>query len=47
MGFARTVADQIAFMDEGRIIEQNTPEKFFNAPEEARTKQFLSQILTH
>jgi general L-amino acid transport system ATP-binding protein len=47
MGFARTVADQIAFMDEGRIVEQKAPDAFFNAPEKERTKQFLSQILTH
>ncbi|HSR56338.1 MAG TPA: amino acid ABC transporter ATP-binding protein [Alphaproteobacteria bacterium] len=47
MGFARTVADKIAFMDEGQILEQNEPEKFFSAPEHERTQQFLSQILHH
>ena len=45
MGFAKTVANRIIFMDEGEIIEQNDPERFFNNPESARTKLFLSQIL--
>ena len=47
MGFAKTVADRMVFMDEGRIVEQATPEKFFNDPESDRTKLFLSQILNH
>ena len=47
MGFAKTVADQMIFMDEGRIVEQAVPEKFFNNPESDRTKLFLSQILNH
>ena len=47
MGFAKTVADCVVFMDEGEIIERNDPEPFFNAPEHERTKLFLSQILTH
>ena len=47
MGFAKTVADRMVFMDEGRIIEQAVPEKFFNNPESDRTKLFLSQILNH
>jgi len=47
MGFARTVADQVMFMDEGEIIEQNTPQEFFNNPQNDRTKLFLSQILQH
>ena len=47
MGFAKTVADQMIFMDEGRIVEQATPEEFFNNPKSDRTKLFLSQILNH
>lgn len=47
MGFAREVADQIAFFDEGIIVEMNTPAEFFANPREERTKLFLSQILTH
>ena len=47
MGFARRVADRVIFMDEGEIVEQNNPEGFFNAPENERTKLFLSQILNH
>ena len=47
MGFAKTVADQMIFMDEGRIVEQASPEKFFNNPKSDRTKLFLSQILNH
>ena len=47
MGFAKTVADQMIFMDEGRIVEQATPDEFFNNPKSDRTKLFLSQILTH
>jgi general L-amino acid transport system ATP-binding protein len=47
MGFARTVADRVIFMDEGEIIEQNVPEEFFGNPQHERTKLFLSQILGH
>ena len=47
MGFARTVADRIIFMDGGEIVEQNAPEEFFNNPQYDRTKLFLSQILQH
>ena len=47
MGFARTVAHQMVFMDEGRIIERSSPGKFFSEPEHERTKLFLSQILSH
>ena len=47
MGFARQVANRIIFMDEGRIIEQNTPDHFFNNPASERLKIFLSQILRH
>ncbi len=45
MGFAREAADRVLMMDEGRIIEDGTPEHFFQAPREERTKQFLSAIL--
>jgi general L-amino acid transport system ATP-binding protein len=47
MGFARSVADRVIFMDEGQIIEQNTPVEFFNHPKSDRTKNFLSKILAH
>ena len=47
MGFAKTVADRMVFMDEGRIVEEAIPDKFFNNPESERTKLFLSQILSH
>ncbi|MBL8659181.1 MAG: amino acid ABC transporter ATP-binding protein [Rhodospirillales bacterium] len=47
MGFARTVANQMVFMDGGAIVEKAPPETFFTAPKSDRTQQFLSQILTH
>ena len=47
MGFARQVANRVIFMDEGEIVEENEPERFFNNPEDDRTKLFLSQILSH
>jgi general L-amino acid transport system ATP-binding protein len=47
MGFAKSVADRVIFMDEGRIVEQNEPHEFFNNPKSDRTKLFLSQILGH
>jgi general L-amino acid transport system ATP-binding protein len=47
MGFARTVADRVIFMDGGEIIEQNAPDAFFNDPKSDRTRLFLSQILHH
>ncbi len=47
MGFARSVADQVVFMDEGEIVEMNPPQEFFDNPQHARTKLFLSQILAH
>jgi general L-amino acid transport system ATP-binding protein len=47
MGFAREVANRVVFMDEGEIIEQASPEEFFNAPKNERTKSFLAQILAH
>jgi len=45
MGFAKSVAHRVLFMDEGRIVEENTPDEFFDHPEHERTKLFLSQIL--
>ena len=47
MGFARSVADKVIFMDEGEIIEAAKPKDFFDNPKNERTKQFLNQILTH
>jgi len=47
MGFAREVADRVIFMDEGAMVEQNTPEEFFHNPQSERTKDFLSKILSH
>jgi polar amino acid transport system ATP-binding protein len=45
MGFVRAAADRVALLDEGSIVEITTPEKLFSAPEQERTKEFLSQIL--
>jgi len=45
MGFARAVADRMVFIDEGVIVEQGPPSQIFGAPQQERTKQFLSQIL--
>ncbi|MNR23516.1 Glutamine transport ATP-binding protein GlnQ [compost metagenome] len=45
MGFARKVANRVIFMDRGEIIEQNSPDEFFDNPQNERTKLFLSQIL--
>ena len=47
MGFARTVADRVAFMDQGEIVEAGKPEEFFAAPKTDRARFFLSQILGH
>ena len=47
MGFARSVADRVIFMDEGQIVEQNTAAEFFANPKNDRTKDFLSKILAH
>jgi len=47
MGFARQVADLVVFMDAGEIVEQAPPGEFFGSARNARTKQFLQQILTH
>jgi len=44
MGFARSVSDEIIFMEDGDILEQGPPEKFFTSPKEERTREFLSKI---
>ena len=45
MGFAREVADRVIFMDEGKIVEEGTPEQIFNNPQQQRTKDFLNKVL--
>jgi len=45
MGFAKKVADRVIFMDEGQIVEENTPDEFFDNPKSPRLKEFLSQII--
>jgi ABC-type polar amino acid transport system ATPase subunit len=47
MGFVRQVADRVIFMDEGRIVEENSPAEFFENPQNERTKSFLSSVLSH
>ena len=47
MGFARQAADRVIFMDQGQIVEQNTPTEFFHHPKTDRAKDFLSKILSH
>ena len=47
MGFARTVADEMIFMDQGQIVERASPAVFFESPQSERTKLFMSQILSH
>ncbi len=47
MGFARAVADRVIFMDQGQIVEQNTPDEFFNHPKTDRAHDFLAKILGH
>ncbi len=47
MGFARTAADRVLFMADGRIVEQNTPEEFFTNPQSDRARDFLDKILKH
>ena len=47
MGFAKEVSDRIVFMDEGKVIEENTPNEFFNNPKSERAKKFLNEILHH
>ncbi|KMT23124.1 amino acid ABC transporter ATP-binding protein [Clostridium cylindrosporum] len=45
MGFAREVADRVIFMDDGKILEEGTPEEIFNNPKEVRTREFLSKVI--
>ena len=45
MGFARRVADRVWFLDDGRLLEEGTPEEVFDHPREERTRQFLSKVL--
>src|SRR5690606_34720734 len=47
MGFARSVADRVIFMADGRIIEQAPPDQFFEAPRHEKTRSFLGQIVDH
>ena len=47
MGFAREVADRVMFMADGAIVEEGTPEQFFNAPQSDRAKDFLAKVLSH
>jgi len=47
MGFAKAVADRVIFMDQGQIVEENTPNEFFTNPKSERTQDFLSKILGH
>ena len=47
MGFARSAAQRVVFLDQGRVVEVASPEKFFSAPETARAQDFLSKILVH
>ena len=47
MGFARKVADRVIFIDKGEIVEEASPDTFFDKPQNERTKLFLSQILGH
>ena len=45
MGFARRVADQVVFMDKGRVVEAGSPEELFDAPKSKRLRTFLAQVL--
>ena len=47
MGFAKAVANRVIFMDQGQIVEENSPDEFFNHPKTDRSKDFLSKILGH
>ena len=47
MGFAKTVANRVIFMDNGEVVEENSPDAFFGNPRNERTQLFLSQIMTH
>jgi general L-amino acid transport system ATP-binding protein len=45
MGFAKAVADRVVFMDDGQIVEENTPRAFFGDPQNVRTRDFLAKII--
>jgi len=45
MGFARKVADQVVFMDEGKVVEAGTPQAIFDEPKSPRLRRFLSEVL--
>lgn len=47
MGFARTIADTIVFMDNGEIVERASPREFFSAPRSERSRSFLGKVLQH
>jgi ABC-type polar amino acid transport system ATPase subunit len=47
MGFARRAANRVVFMDQGRIVEEAPPDRFFDSPQNERTQTFLSKILSH
>jgi glutamate transport system ATP-binding protein len=47
MGFARTAADRVVFMADGQILEEETPQEFFDNPQTDRAKDFLAKILKH
>lgn len=47
MGFARRAADRVVFMDQGQIVEQNTPAEFFDSPQTERARSFLASVLSH
>jgi ABC-type polar amino acid transport system ATPase subunit len=47
MGFAREICDKIVFMDDGKIVEEATPDVFFTAPATDRAKDFLGKVLNH
>ena len=47
MGFARSAANRVVFLDQGQVLESGTPEKFFSAPTTERARDFLSKILVH
>ena len=47
MGFARSVADSVVFMDGGQIVEAGSPDEFFSSPRTERARDFLSKVLSH
>jgi len=47
MGFAKEVGSRVLFMDEGRIVEEGTPEEVFNNPKHPRTQDFLGKVLSY